>query len=235
MRKNNKNHDSSSEEDDHASELAYLRRQYKDLLKKRSHMMLYDKSLFIYWDKIIKNLESEKANTLKELGLATSSTCSVRDNYNCKKLENTLLEKSKTIGKINRLVKENSKLDAEIKKWEEKVQLQRIESAKLKHTMEKNCSTADTNLKRMAVLEGRLNREENKCNSILAKNRNIRELIETLVNEKHKFEHSNKSLKHRFQHLKAQTSSILDLALVNLDQITDINNKQKLQIEKFKE
>lgn len=206
-------------------ELNQLKRQYKDLINKRKQLEVKENSTSSYYSKIVFQLKEEKQNTLKEFRLATSSSCNARDGQNCKKIQDLLIEKNTILRRIDSLKKENEKLDSLIKSTEAKVHQQRIKSSKLKFEQTKATSSAQHHLKMLCVLEGRLNREESKCNAILAQNASIRDLIDTLVNEKHKFQRRFNKLDSRLQNLTLQVSSILDMSLTTHDQIGEITTR----------
>jgi hypothetical protein len=214
-------------------ELSSLRRQYNKIGQSRQRVRERNSFLLVYWHKMIKDLENEKTRVGKELRLATSSACGKRDENNCQKLEDRLIEKANTKIEIEKSKQGNLELDISLKKWEERVQLQRVKSSKLRFNQSKSSASASFYLKRLSVLEGRLNREESKFNSTLANNAAVRALIDTLVNEKHKYEFRYTILDKKWFEIKSQISNILDLSLSTYEQTADMKSRNKSMKEKF--
>jgi len=226
--------DENEENIEHAlrKELDHLRAKYATLLKEKNSLRIYNDAYTVINENEINQLLSEQGNLKKELELASSSSNAIRDQSNCSKLEELIINKGTVLDKIRNERKNLETINHDIYNWEEKVKNQREASAKIKFQKERQLSAAVFE-KRQKVLESRLHLHITKYNDTLAKNERIRDQIVTLMNEKRKFTVLYKALSERHKENHAQITRILDRGISLYEQIEDIKTKRELCLDRY--
>lgn len=176
----------------------------------------------------ISMLEAEKQELLKELRLAESRSNQVRDEVHTDTLVTLLEAKDEHEKDIEESKREQQELDAEIRKWENKIKEQHKNMGGVHMSTQHTTQTQKTT----RVLENRLDQAKKRFNDCLCTNAQLRDEIESLRNEHKRFESLYKKLEKELRACRREMGEVIEKSTQAYDQRDDAQAKMIILKEK---
>lgn len=163
---------------------------------------------------MIKNLENEREDLLKDLRLAESKTNEKRDEDRTDKLGNLLEDKDQIQDEIREAKEEGRELDIKLLEWEKKIRNKRREVG----GSNAGAQFAANSKKQEKVLENRLDTALKRFNTILTQNARLRDEIDNLRVERNRFEELYRRLEKEYDELREQRGQVIENSTSAYDQ-----------------
>lgn len=209
------NHSDDSD-DEHAleAELERLQLQYKVSEQQRLQYSIEVQKKIRLQNQLIKNLEAEKEELNKDLNLAESKTNEKKDVNKTETLEKLLELKDIREKEIRDEKDRGKEIEVKIQEWEKKIRNKRREVG----GTNAGAAFVAHSKKKEKTLENRLDHALKSFNSILTQNARLRDEIDNLRIERHRFEDLHKKLEKELQSLKEEIGQVIENSTQAYDQ-----------------
>ncbi|CAF0873211.1 unnamed protein product [Brachionus calyciflorus] len=223
------NHSDDSD-DEHAleSELERLQLQLKVSEQQRLQYSIEVQKKIRLQNQLITNLEGEKEELGKDLRLAESKTNEKKDVVKTETLGKLLEEKDTKEKEIKDEKDRGKEIDVKIQEWEKKIRNKRREIG----GTNAGANFVTHSKKQEKVLENRLDHALKSFNSILTQNANLRDEIDNLRIERHRFEDLHKKLEKELQSLREEIAQVIENSTQAYDQREEAQAKMVLMRDK---
>lgn len=214
------NHSDDSD-DEHALEveLERLQLQYKISEQQRLQYSIEVQKKIRLQNQLINNLEAEKEELNKDLNLAESKTNEKKDVSKTETLEKLLELKDLREKEIKDEKDRGKEIEFKIQEWEKKIRNKRREVG----GTNAGAAFVTHSKKKEKTLENRLDHALKSFNSILTQNAELRDEIDNLRIERHRFEDLHKKLERELQSLKEEIAQVIENSTQAYDQRYRIN------------
>ena len=201
------NHSDDSD-DEHAleAELERLQLKLKISEQQRLQYTIETQKKIRLQNELIKNLEVEKEDLNKNLNLAQSKINEKKDTMKTETLEKLLELKDLREKEIKDEKDRGKEIEVKIQEWEKKIRNKRREVGGT------NAGAAFSvhSKKKEKTLENRLDHSLKSFNSILTQNAKLRDEIDNLRIERHRFEDLHKKLEKELQSIKEEITQVIE-------------------------
>ncbi|XP_064642414.1 coiled-coil domain-containing protein 63-like [Lineus longissimus] len=209
-------------------ELEKLKRQHRIMQCQREDYTEESQNLIRRQKNEIEQLEDDKRDLLVDMRLAESRCNENKDNKNCDELSNLADEKDFMEQEVEDERNLHMELDSELRAWEKKI---REQHKKMGGVHMSGAHTVQTQ-KKARTLENRLDQALKKFNSALTINSDLRDEIDSLRNERKRFENIYKRLDKELQQLRRDIGEVIDTSTQSYDARDEAQAKMILLKEK---
>jgi coiled-coil domain-containing protein 63/114 len=220
--------DDSDDENVLEAELEKLQLNYKVSEQQRLQYSIEVQKKIRLQNQLIKNLEQEKEELMKDLRLAESKTNEIKDENKTEKLGTLLENKDKREKEIKDEKERGKDLDFKLQDWERKIRGKRKEVG----GSNAGANFAAQSKKQEKVFENRLDHALKSFNTYLTQNAHLRNEIDNLRVERNRFEELHKKLEKQYQSLRQQIAEVIENSTSAYDQREEAQAKMVLMRDK---